>query len=121
MIRNYFLIAWRTIIKHKVYTAINVLGLAISLCACIAIYLITSYEFSFDKFHPDGNRIYRIVGEAQNDAGEKMFLNNIIPQVAGFQNQVTGFDATAAFHTYGGSITIRDKDQQKKFDNKIDG
>lgn len=121
MFRNYFKTAWRNVIRNKAYATINILGLSLGICACIVIYLITSYEFSFDKFHPDDDRIYRIVGEAQNDAGEKMFLNNIIPQVAGFQNQVTGFDATAAFHTYGGSITIRDNDQQKKFDNKIDG
>jgi hypothetical protein len=121
MFKNYFKTAWRNVIHNRAYAAINILGLSLGICACIVIYLITSYEFSFDKFHPDGNRIYRIVGEAQNNAGDKMFLNNIIPEVAGFQNQITGFDATAAFHTYGGSITIRDNDQQKKFDNKIDG
>ena len=86
------------------------------------IFLITSFEFSFDKFHPHGNRIYRIVGESQNASGDKKFLNNIIPDVAGFQNQIPGFDAVAAFHSYGGSITIPNGDQQpKKFDNKIEG
>lgn len=121
MFANYFKTAWRNIVNNKAYAAINILGLSLGICACIVIYLITSYEFSFDKFHPDENRIYRIVGGMQNDAGEKMFLNNVIPEVAGFQNQVTGFDATAAFHTYGGSITIRDNGQEKIFENKIPG
>src|SRR5690349_11203694 len=98
MYANYFKTAWRNITINKAYAAINILGLSLGICACIVIYLITSYEFSFDKFHPDKNRIYRIVGGLQNDAGEKIFLNNVIPEVAGFQNQVTGFDATAAFH-----------------------
>ena len=57
---------------NKAYSVINILGLALGICACIVIYLITSFEFSFDKFHPDGDRIYRMVGEAQNNAGEKM-------------------------------------------------
>src|ERR1700748_3244326 len=98
MIRNYFLIAWRTIIKHKVYTAINVLGLAISLCACIAIYLITSYEFSFDKFHPDKDRIYRIVGDMQQ-GNEKMFLNVPAFHAVEIQQGIPGFESSAGYHS----------------------
>ena len=108
MFKNYFKIAWRNIARNKAYSIINILGLSLGICACIVIFLITSFEFSFDKFHPDKDRIYRIVGESQNASGEKKFLNNIIPDVAGFQNQIPGFDATAAFHSYGGSITIPD-------------
>ncbi|HWH63817.1 MAG TPA: ABC transporter permease, partial [Ginsengibacter sp.] len=122
MFRNYFKIAWRNIYRNKAYSIINILGLALGICACIVIFLITSFEFSFDKFHPDRDRIYRIVGEAQSKSGDKTFLNNIIPDVAGFQNQIPGFDAMAAFHSYGGNITIPGANNRtKKFDNKIDG
>ncbi len=122
MFKNYFKIAWRNIARNKVYSFINILGLSLGICACIVIFLITNFEFSFDKFHPDKDRIYRIVGEAQNTSGEKQFLNNIIPDVAGFQNQIPGFEAAAAFHSYSVSITIpNDSNQPKKFDNKIEG
>ena len=84
MFKNYFKIAWRNITRNKAYSIINILGLALGICSCIVIFLITSFEFSFDKFHPDADRIYRIVGEVRNNAGEKIFLNNIIPDVAGF-------------------------------------
>lgn len=122
MFKNYFKTAWRNIVRNKVYSFINILGLALGICSCIVIFLITNFEFSFDKFHPDGNRIYRIVGESQNASGEKEFVNNIIPDVAGFQNQIPGFEAAAAFHSYGGSITIPGSNNHlKKFDNKIEG
>ncbi|MBS1653823.1 MAG: ABC transporter permease [Bacteroidetes bacterium] len=122
MIKNYFKTAWRNIVRNKAYSIINILGLSLGVCSCIVIFLITSFEFSFDRFHPDGNRIYRIVGESQNASGEKEFVNNIIPDVAGFQNQIPGFETTAAFHSYGGSITIPNGSQQPKtFDNKIEG
>ena len=122
MLKNYFKIAWRNIARNKVYSFINILGLSLGVCACIVIFLITNFEFSFDKFHPDKDRIYRIVGVQQNSSGEKMFLNNIIPDVAGFQNKIPGFDVAAAFHSYGGSITIPgSSNQSKKFDNKIEG
>src|SRR5258708_13365617 len=121
MLKNYFKIAWRNIYRHKGYTTINILGLALGICACIVIYLITSFELSFDKFHHDKERIYRIVGELQRSSGEKEFLNSLIPDVAGFQKQVPGFEAEAGFHFYGANIEIPDGDKQaKKFDNRIE-
>ena len=68
MFRYYLLLAWR--IMKKVYTLINVLGLALGICACLLIYLVTSYELSFDRFHKDRDRIYRITGEVQRLNGE---------------------------------------------------
>jgi putative ABC transport system permease protein len=121
MIKNYFKIARRNITRHKIYTLINVTGLAFGICACLVIYLINSYDLSFDRFHPDGNRIYRIVGEAQRSDGEKIFLNAPIPDVAGFQNQIPGFDAESGYHQYGAKTSIPFAGQPtKKFDGNLD-
>src|ERR1700738_5685119 len=103
MLKSYFIIAWRSIIRSKIYSAINILGLALGICACIVIYLITSYEFSFDKFHPDKERIYRIVGEFHRSAEERQFLNSPVEEVAGFQHQIPGFEAETGLHFYNGS------------------
>ena len=120
MIKNYFIIAWRNISRHKVYTAINVLGLALGICACIVIYLMTSYDLGFDKFHPDKERIYRIVGELQRSDGSKDFLNSPMEDVAGFQKQIPGFEATAAFYLYSEGVSIPDGDKPaKKFGGRI--
>jgi ABC-type antimicrobial peptide transport system permease subunit len=122
MFRTYFKLAWRNIYRYKAYATINVLGLALGICACIVVYLITNFELGFDKFHPDKDRIYRIVGELQRSSGEKEFLNSLIPDVAGFQKQIPGFEAAAGFHLYNGNIKIPDGDKPaKKFDNRIDG
>ena len=122
MIRNYFKVAWRNIVKHKVYTFINITGLAFGICACIVIFLIADYEFGFDRFHPDGDRIYRIVGNRQNRSGESEFLNTTISDVAGFKDQIPGFEAKAGFITYGGSISVPSGDDiPKRFDNHIPG
>lgn len=58
MFRNYFKIAWRNIWKNKVYSAINIIGLAIGLAACIVIMLFVFYEKSFDAVHT--KNIYRL-------------------------------------------------------------
>ena len=112
MIKNYLKIAWRMIMRNKAYSFINVIGLAMGICACIVIFLIEDHEFSFDKFHPDGECIYRIVEVAQAPSGEKMFLNSPVPEVAGFQYAIPGFEAKAALHFYDGKVTIRNTDKK---------
>jgi putative ABC transport system permease protein len=122
MLKNYFKIARRNISHNKVYTVINVLGLALGISSCIVIFLITSYDFSFDKFHPGRDRIFRIVGEMQNSSGQKDFINSPIDDVAGFQNQIPGFEAESGIYSLGAGITIPEANQPaKKFNSRIEG
>ncbi|MBS1529644.1 MAG: ABC transporter permease, partial [Bacteroidetes bacterium] len=58
MIKNYLKIAWRNLWKNKVFSAINIIGLAVGMAACIVIMLFVHYEKSFDDFQPD--HIYRL-------------------------------------------------------------
>ncbi len=58
MFKNYFKTAWRNLWKNKIYSSINVIGLAIGMAACIIILLFVSYERSFDNFHT--KNIYRL-------------------------------------------------------------
>ncbi len=67
MFKNYIRIAWRNLIKRKVFTAINILGLAIGFGSSILLYLFLNYHLSFDNFHPNAERIYRAVTEGHRD------------------------------------------------------
>ncbi|WP_121811770.1 ABC transporter permease [Mucilaginibacter kameinonensis] len=58
MIKNYFKTAWRNIWKSKVFSAINIFGLAVGMAACIVITLFVYYEKSFDNLHT--KNIYRL-------------------------------------------------------------
>src|SRR3954464_9971103 len=58
MFRNYFKTAWRNLWKNKIYSAINIVGLAIGMAACILIMLFVFYEKSFDEFQT--KNIYRL-------------------------------------------------------------
>ncbi|NIW92970.1 MAG: FtsX-like permease family protein, partial [Phycisphaerae bacterium] len=60
MFKNYFKMAFRNFIKHKIYSVINVLGLAIGMAACILILVYIQDELSYDTFHEKAKRIYRI-------------------------------------------------------------
>jgi len=76
MFKNYFKTAWRTLWKNKVFSVINVLGLAIGISASLVIYLIASYNLTFDKFEKDKDRIYRVV-TALVISGEKYYTPGV--------------------------------------------
>jgi putative ABC transport system permease protein len=60
MIKNYFKIAWRNLVKNKVFSFINITGLAIGLSCFLLIALYVIDELSYDRFYPNAERIYRI-------------------------------------------------------------
>lgn len=61
MIKNYFKIAWRNLMKNKIFSLINILGLTIGITVCMMIFLFIMNEFSFDRFHKHGDRIYEVM------------------------------------------------------------
>lgn len=67
MLRNYFKIAWRNLLRHKAFSGINILGLAIGMAACLLILQYVAYELSYDNFHTKGDRIYRVRQDRYND------------------------------------------------------
>jgi len=60
MIKNYLKIAWRNIVNNKVYSAINILGLAAGMSVALLIGLWVANEFSYDKFLPNYKQLYRV-------------------------------------------------------------
>src|SRR5262245_51043187 len=60
MIRNFFLVAYRNLVKSKLYSFINIAGLSVGIAACLLIFLYVQYELSYDKFHKKADRIYRL-------------------------------------------------------------
>lgn len=124
MLRNYFIIAWRNLLRNRVSTLINLLGLTLGITACLTIYFITSHELSYDTFHPNGERIYRLVGESQyGKNGEKHpvgFIPNAVP--AAIQKEITGIETVAAFHNISSDVLIPNgQEKPKRFEgNKHD-
>lgn len=100
MLKSYFLTALRTIRRNMVFSVINVLGLSIGISAALVIYLIVHYDLSFDKFHKDGDRIYRVVSEMRL-AGEPFPNAGVpypLPEAA--RKELTGIDEAAALYIY---------------------
>ncbi|WKZ64978.1 MAG: ABC transporter permease [Flavobacteriales bacterium] len=74
MWRNYLLIAWRTLKRDTLFAALNIIGLAIGVAACLLIHIYVQDELSFDAHHRKADRIYRIqahyqFGDVKDDFG----------------------------------------------------
>src|SRR5450432_4518551 len=80
MIKNYFKIAWRNLMKYKFISFINLFGLTVGLTCCL---LITTYilnELSYDKYNKNANSIYRVTRSFNNQDGVvSLNLSTIAP------------------------------------------
>ena len=63
MFKNYFKIAVRNLLKYKVFSFINISGLAVGMACCIVIFLFVQDELSYDRYHENSEYIYRIANE----------------------------------------------------------
>ncbi len=70
---TYFKLTFRNIRKKKVLSTINIFGLAMGMACCIAIFLFVQQELSYDGFHENGNRIYRLLNTLKLSIGDKEY------------------------------------------------
>ena len=60
MLKNYIKTTFRTLAKNRVYSALNIFGLALGIAACLFIAQYVDYEYSYDKFHSNHENLYRV-------------------------------------------------------------
>jgi putative ABC transport system permease protein len=60
MFKNYLKVAWRNIVRHKGYSAINIFGLAVGMAACLLLLLFIKDELSYDRYNENFARIHRV-------------------------------------------------------------
>lgn len=118
MLRNFFLIAWRNVRKNKTYAVINIVGLSLGIACSLLIFALVHYQLSFDTFHPDKDRIYRIVTEwhdevADYSPGTPTPLGRVI------RKDLSGVEQSARVMAFEGLVTVQDKGETKKFTDEF--
>ncbi|MBI2731615.1 MAG: ABC transporter permease [Sphingobacteriales bacterium] len=106
MLKNYFKTAIRTLWKNKVFSFINISGLAIGISASLVIYLIVSYDFGFDKFQPDSDRIYRVVANMKFPDQDIKLSGVPMPLKEASKKEITGVEIFAPFNLQNGDMNI---------------
>lgn len=74
MFRNYLTVAWRSLLKHRLFSFINIAGLSMSMAVCMMIMVRTIDFFSYDTFHPNLSQSYRILSRINSAGGDSWRL-----------------------------------------------
>ena len=106
MIKNYFKTAFRNLRRNKIFTFINITGLAVGIAVCLAIFLIIQFELSFDNFHKNKNRIYRILTEMHNADGIRHSRGVPYPLPTAMHNDFPSLKSSAVYSSGDDQIVI---------------
>lgn len=117
MTKNFFKIAFRGFWKHKLFTLINIIGLSVGISAFLAIYFVVHYDFTFDKFHKDSDRIYRVVMN-MSVQGHIQYSSGLPgPLAEAIKSQTTGIEEITPLWTLSPHFVYinKDKNSPKRF------
>ncbi|WP_276374627.1 ABC transporter permease [Chryseolinea sp. H1M3-3] len=71
MLKNYILVAWRSILKNRLFSAINIIGLALSMSVCMIVLVRLMDSLTYDNFHQDKEKIFRVISEINSSNGSR--------------------------------------------------
>jgi putative ABC transport system permease protein len=107
MLKQQLRFALRRLSRHKLTTGINILGLTLGVLACLVIYLFVAFEFSYDKFHADRDRIYRVIVSTTKTNGSHNEGPWMPPPLAAdLRRESTGFSAVTGLYTDDTRVTV---------------
>lgn len=118
MFKNYLLVALRSIFRNKTFTFINIIGLTIGITVATVIYLVVYHDSSFDKFHKDGHRIFRVCSQFEF-AGEKFYNSGVtMPLAPAVKGQIPGVEFAAPIFMLDGDTRVRVGNEQSVHRNQ---
>ncbi|UCC39013.1 MAG: ABC transporter permease [Candidatus Aminicenantes bacterium] len=101
MIKNYLIIAWRNLRRHKGFSFINISGLAIGIACCILIFLYINDELSYDKYHANADRIYRPIAYSTIGGETRVFARTPSAIAPGLEEAIPEIEASARLFQFG--------------------
>jgi putative ABC transport system permease protein len=109
MIRNYFKQAWRSIVKNKTYSILNIGGLSAGLICFAFIAVWVTDELSYDKFNKNYNRIVRLTGIAKTESGISASAVSSAPMAKALKDDYPEVENTVRFDMRGEIVRLNDK------------
>lgn len=109
MIRNYIRIALRTLWKNRFMSAVNILGLSVGISAALVIWMIVHYDLSFDKFHKNRDRMYRIVSDLDFSGMNIKTTGVPIPVLGELRELAPGLEKSAFIYQYSPNVKVKEE------------
>lgn len=104
MLRSYLTVALRQLNKFKAFSAINVLGLALSMSVCLLMLAMVQDYDSFDEFHPDGDRLYRVTSKIEGVWGTAHVATSSSQLGPALLEETDGIEALVRMRRTGGKL-----------------
>lgn len=112
MFKNYWNVTLKNLVKHKLYTLINILGLTVAIASSIIIFLYARNELSYDGFHDNADRIQLVYKERHTATGIQELDDTWVPLLGVMQEQVPGVVSGARVFARGGSHWLEADDDR---------
>ncbi|MBC7868044.1 MAG: ABC transporter permease, partial [Gloeobacteraceae cyanobacterium ES-bin-316] len=109
MIKNYFKILLRNIQKNKLHTSINVAGLAAAFTCSILLLVMVYHEFSFDNFHENKKKIFKLYHFANGPEGMDARSGMSYPVAGTVKTEGIGIEKATRIRNRGGEVRYKDK------------
>jgi putative ABC transport system permease protein len=110
MLKNFFLTAWRNLSKNKLFTILHVFGLALGMSLCLLYIAWLVFVFSYDSFHPNKDRIYRVTTLLQNNEENPLYASAPVDLATNLEKDITGVETVVRINTFlGGEMINGDK------------
>jgi len=118
MLRNYFLTAWRNLLRNRIYSVINLSGLALGVACCLLIGRYVWHEYQYDRFHPDGEQLYFVAQASIEDQGVRW--NGTAPIMGDMLlKDIPEVQSLVRMHENGGLVAVGEGERlvQRQIDN----
>ncbi len=124
MLKNYLKITLRNMRRHKVYSFINISGLAVSMACCMMILMYIRFETSYDNYHRDADRVYRLGIDIDTPAFKRTFAPVSFFEAPYLKENFPQVEAVARFRRFGNVLvrkgeTVYYEDNLIRADNEI--
>jgi len=107
-------VALRNLLKYKVYTLINILGLSLGMASCMLIFIFIHFQLSFDKGYKNGDRIYRFVTDWKYTSFDDHSSGSPAPFAAAARIEMPGIEKLAVASRNSGVVIVKDKAGKEK-------
>ena len=114
MFKNYFKVAWRNLQKNKIFSFINIAGLGLSLAAFWLIALFIAQELSYDRYHKNADRIYRLASHGKWEGDKFDITGTSAPTANALKNEFPEVEQTVRIDAEGGGIISYDEKHFKE-------
>ena len=117
MFRNYLKVSWRSLIKHKGYTALNIAGLAVGICCFILISFYVQDELSYDRFHSKADHTYRVKEIFESDGVGERSASLPFPVAEALVNDYPSIvkNVVRFFNFQAPSVAMVNEENEKEF------